>query len=235
MSKKKPTGQYNDDGSYGCEQCGQTHRNPQGRRVCSKHKSPNRGGGPCSAPAMRGLDCCRTHGGMARQARAAGEHRADIEDTRRKAEQKLRALAFRASGEPVPADVDPSDIVAQQLVIRLARVQWFAAQVGEVIERDPRGLVWGRTKKKVGGDDHGTTSEAKPNAWYVLFAEAERDLERLSLEAMKVGLEERRVRLAESHAEMLVRVLDAVLVDLGHDPNDPETAAVVERHLRIAV
>lgn len=215
---------------FDCEQCGQVHHNPQGRRVCRKHKSPARGGGPCSAPAMRGQEACKSHGGAAAQNRAAGEQRAAVEDARRKADAALRRLAFRASGEPVPVDKDPGEIIAEQLSIRYARVQFFAARVQALPDAD---LVWGRTKKKKGGDDAGTTWEAKPHGWYVLLADAERDLEKLCIAAIAAGLEERRVRIAEQAGEQLVRILDGVIAELGHNPEDPKVAGIVERHLRI--
>lgn len=161
------------------------------------------------------------HGGAAPAAKAAAKERLE----RAQVEHLARTL-----GEPVEGK-DPAEIVTEQIAWRYGRVQWLRSRVQAM---DPRHLVWGRTKEKIGGDDGGLTFEAKRNAWLDLLLDAERDLEKLCLEAIKAGLEERRVRLAEMQAEFLVQFLDGLLVELGHDPADPATADIVERHLRIA-
>jgi len=207
-----------------CTKCGQVHASKmRGQRCCAGHISSGpRKGEPCSQPAKAGQEICRYHGGNSPQALAAAEDR--------KQREQIEALAAALTlGQPV-LDKDPGEIIADQIAWRAGHVAWLRSRVQRL---DPKSLAWGKTKKKVGGDDHGTTSEAKPSIWYQLYIEAQRDLEKLCLEAIRAGFEERRVRLAERLADALVGVIDGILADLGHDPNNPKTAEIVERHLRL--
>jgi hypothetical protein len=174
---------------------------------------------------MKGQRVCYRHGGAAGQSRAAGAVRV----ARAESEAEMVKLAATL-GEPVGPGQDPGEIVAEQIQWRHAHVKWLRACVQAL---DPGALVWGRSREKIGGEDFGVTKEAKPNAWLALYLEASRDLERLCLDAIRAGLEERRVRIAELQAEAMVRFIDGVLAELGIDPNDPKTAGVVARHLRL--
>lgn len=167
---------------------------------------------------MRGQDKCRMHGGSTEQARRGAEDRL--------ARERMSELATTL-GEPVEG-VDPGDHIAEQIAYRAGHVRWLRARVQAI---DPDALVWGRTKEKIGGEDYGLTREARPNIWLDLYFEASRDLERLCIDAIRAGLEERRVRLAERHGEALEHLLDGILRELGHDPDAPQTARVVARHL----
>jgi hypothetical protein len=205
-------------------QCGQPHVTKRGGVACTGHISgkahPERAGEPCGNPPRPGQRVCRYHGGSAPQAVAAAEERLE-----RAAVEKLA----RTFGEPVRG-MDPGEIVAEQIAWRYGHVAWLR---GRVQALDPAGLVWGASREKIGGGDYGVTKEAKPNAWLTLYLEACRDVERLCIDAIRAGLEERRVKLAERDAEAMVSFLDRLLTDLGHDVNDPKTAGVVERHLRL--
>lgn len=207
-----------------CVECGQPHVTGRGKPACSGHSRgrlrPEIAGKACRSAPLAGQKVCKNHGGKSPQALAAAKERL---------ERDAVATLARTLGEPVEGK-DPGEIVAEQIAWRYGRVQWLRARVQAM---SPGSLVWGRTREKIGGDDGGLTFEAKPNAWLAMLLEAERDLEKLCLEAIKAGLEERRVRLAEMQADTLVRFIDGVLVELGHDPNDVGTADVVERHLRL--
>jgi hypothetical protein len=205
-----------------CGKCGQVHVDAQGRVSCKRHISggahPDRKGEPCKGSPMRGQEVCSAHGGRAPQAKTAGE--------RRLARERILELAVTL-GEPVD-DVDPGDLVAEQIAHRAGHVRWLRKRVQAI---DPDALVWGVTRKKRGGHDYGVTKEARPNIWLELYFEASAALERLCLDAIRAGLEERRVRLAERQAEVLEQLLDGILRDLGQDPDDPHVAGTVARHL----
>ena len=220
-ARKKPAAKAAADPAV-CGECGERHVTKRGGPSCSGHSRgrlrPEIAGKPCTQPRMRGQKVCKVHGGMAPQAKAAAEERIE--------RAKVEALA-RTFGEPIEGK-DPGEIVAEQIAWRYGHVAWLRARVQAL---EPRALVWGRTKEKIGGEDGGLTFEAKVNAWLAMYLDASRDLEKLCLEAIKAGLEERRVRIAEQSADVLVRMLDGLLVDLGLDPDNQETARVVERHL----
>lgn len=97
----------------------------------------------------------------------------------------------------------------------LELVQWTAGEVDywrqevRLIERDD--LTWGVTKEKSGGDDRGTTEEAKPHVAYAMLIDASNRLERYASAALKAGIEERRIQLAEGQGRLLAGVIQRIL------------------------
>jgi len=144
------------------------------------------------------------------------------------AEAKISNLA-RTFGAPVP-NADPGAVIMERISVTAGHVRWLQARVESLT---PDELVWNRTRVKVGGQDGGTTAEAKPSVWVDLYERWDRDLQRLCLEALRIGLKEREVRMAEAMGATICAMIDGVLADLGHDANDPTTAAIVARHLRL--
>lgn len=190
------------------------------------------GSRPCTRNANQAQDVCRIHGGSTKQAKAAAEARRHSEE--------LRQFAGTLGAEP-DTDGDAIQTVAEQIAWGRAHVKWLRRRVQAV---DPDALVWGITKETEGDvvvgngptaaleSATGTVSEAKPNAWLSLYLRASRELEKLCLDSIRVGVELRRQEMDERMAERWAEQIDAMLTSLGHDPNDPATAAVVERHLR---
>ena len=226
-----------------CQKCGKQHITRYGTQACGGHRIFESYGVrlpepvPCQHSPMNGQRVCYSHGGAAPQSRKHG-----AEQVQKAAAAKLVATL----GEPVPG-VDPGEIVAERIAARLGHVRWLHARVATL---EPEALSWGLTKRKTAvaretsdeegierrqfaGTDEGDTHEARPNIWYAMYCEASEKLERLCIEAIKVGLDERRVRIAEQQADVWVRLIDGVLVELGHNPNDPQTAEIVARHLEL--
>lgn len=115
-------------------------------------------------------------------------------------------LAVESFGLPVI--VDPHTALLDELHRTAGAVAWLGAVVADL---DREAVVWGRTRSKVGGDDHGQTFEASPNAWVSLWQVERKHLVDVSRECIKAGIEERRVRLAESAGQELASVLRRVL------------------------
>lgn len=211
----------------GCE-CGLPHVTRHGKPSCSAHSlgrlRPEIAGKPCTQAPINGGTVCKVHGGSSAHVRAKAEQRV-VEAV---AGRHLEALA-RTLGEYVPG-VDAGDVISESIGWRMGHVRWLRARAMAV---DEDAVIWGKTKDKVGGQDGGVTFEAKPNAWVVLYFEQLEKLEKLCIDALRYGLDERRVRLAEQQADQWVRLIDGVLAELGHNPDDPRTAEVVERHLRL--
>lgn len=183
-----------------CERCGQPHAQ------CSSHR---RDGQPCTQPPMRGQRVCRMHGGASGRAKAAAE--------RRLQEQAAQAAVVTLG---LPVDVSPTEALLEEVRWTAGHVQWLRDRVQELEERsdlesdEAHSLVWGTTKVKTGGDDHGTTQEAAPSIWYVLYERERKHLVTVCAAALKAGVEERRVRLAENQgalvADVIRRILDAL-------------------------
>lgn len=209
-----------------CDKCGEPHVTKDGKPSCIRHSvgrlRPEIAGKPCRTPAMKGQKVCKNHGGATRQARARAEVTLQ--------QAKLTTLAASLTDAVPGEDQDPGEIIIESIRVRYRLAAFFWSRVCAL---EPKALVWGKTREKIGGDDGGITFEPKAHAWFVLWRECRAELDKLCLEAVRVGLEERRVRLAEQDADTWVRFLDSLLTDLGHDPNDPQTAEVVQRNLSL--
>jgi hypothetical protein len=110
-------------------------------------------------------------------------------------------------------------------------VQWKAGEVDYWRQRcrqlEEADLTWGVVRRKEGGEDHGTTYEARPNVAYGMLRDAERDLAAYCSAALKAGVDERRVRLAESTGLMLAGVIQRILGALSLSEVQLELVAVV--------
>lgn len=114
----------------------------------------------------------------------------------------------------------------------LDEVQWTAGHVAWLRERvqeieatpaafdpdDPDSvqalrdsLTWGVTKRKTGGDDHGVTEEAAPHIWLRLYQQERAHLVKVAAEAIRIGIQDRQVKLAEQQGALVARVLHAIL------------------------
>jgi hypothetical protein len=186
-------------------------------RFCGAKK--RQGEGTCEQPAgwgtgHVGIGSCKLHGGSMQNHKTAAvttQARRDV-------------VLFGAR-----RDVHPAEAL-------LELVQWTAGEVDYWRQRvrllDERELTWGLTKVKEGGQDTGTTEEAKPHIAYAMLVDASNRLERYSASALKAGVDERRIRIAEQQGTMLHGVLIAVLAELGHDMSPgSDAASVVLRHI----
>lgn len=174
-------------------------------------------GEQCGAARVPGATVCRWHGGGAVQVKTKAAERL--------AEQQAAAAALRFA---VPVDTTPEQALLDEVKRAAGLVAFYQARVVEIDEAERGALIWGITKEKLGGDDEGQTSEAAPNVWLQLFNQERDRLVRVAAAAIKAGIEERRVKLAESQGEMVAmvlrRVLDQMLTTvLGAAPANSET------------
>lgn len=181
-----------------CESIGETH-DPNPKR-CQAHKSAARGGMQCLNPPMRGLTVCRSHGGRARQAKAAG--------LRRVAEERAAAKVGRLVGDSRPVD-DPVSELARITGRVVAMSDAAEALVAELEEQGGGGTGGGLLVATMGGHD-----------LHPLVKLAERTQERATkalAELVKLGLVERRVELEARDSQVLEGVLVEVLAEAGVD------------------
>jgi len=170
----------------------------------------------CGAWPIPGLTVCGHHGGRAPQAKAAATRRLDEDAARR-----------QAARLGLSRDVAPGEALLEEVRRCAGLVDFFEQRVAELSDGDDDGdvtpLVWGHVEEKVeettAGQFPGTTrtrtESAQPSVWYQLYA-AERDrLVKASTAALKAGVEERRVRLAEQQGALVAAVIRRVLERLG--------------------
>ena len=209
--------------------------------MSGKCKATAKGTGQrCQAWAMAGSEVCRVHGGRAPQVKAAAARRLAAQA----AEQAVRTLGLAV-------DISPTEALLEEVRWTAGHVAWLRSRVQELAEEPThrrvsfdgededlletpgqRGaLTWGTTKVKTGGDDAGTTQEAKPSIWYELYARERTHLIKVCDAAIRAGVEERRVRLAEQQGDLLALAIRQILDAFGLS-GDPRVATIVPGVLR---
>ncbi|WP_222829383.1 hypothetical protein [Xylanimonas cellulosilytica] len=177
-----------------------------------------------------GGSTCKVHGSGTKAAREAAARRVE--------EERARAAVVTLG---LPADVSPTEALLEEVRWTAGHVQWLRTKVQELDEApvDPltdgttSALVWGMTKRKIGGDDGGDTFEAKPSIWYALYESERKHLVAVCAAAIKAGVEERKVRLAEQQGDLVAMVIRRILDDLHLTVEQQQLVPdVVPRHLR---
>lgn len=227
-----------------CTKCGNPHALKSGHPSCIGHR---RDGQPCRQKRMHEQDVCRLHGGMAPRALANAEKRG-----------QERAAREAVVTYGLPVDVSPTEALLEEVRWTAGHVGWLRARVQELEQSQ---LVWGVTKTEreaagedritFGGaeaDDEETTglvdasalpvskvvASAGPSIWLDLYDRERKHLVAVCAAAIRAGVEERRVRLAEQQGELVANVIRAVLADLGlSEEQQARVSEVVPRHLRV--
>lgn len=233
-----------DDDPMPCDTCGQAHVTKTGAPSCTGHR---RDGKPCGQPQMTEQHVCRLHGGKSPRALAAAEKRG---------QDRVAREAVKTYGLPV--DVSPTEALLEEVRWTAGHVQWLRARVQELEQSQ---LVWGtvKTEREGGGEDRITfggpdvddedvtglvdagslpvskvVQAAGPSIWLDLYDRERKHLVAVASAAIRAGVEERRVRLAESQGELVAQAIRAILTDLGLTAEqEGRVAEVVPRHLRL--
>lgn len=140
-----------------------------------------------------------------------------------------------------PRDVDPGVALLEEVQRAAGHVAWLERKVRSLEESE---LVWGQVmavhESRTGGpggdlelqrEEH----RAVINVWWELYDRERRHLANTAAAALKAGVEERRVRLAERAHVVLETAINRILEDLGHDPGDVGVRAIVGHRLRDAI
>lgn len=211
-----------------CKKCGVAHVSRSGGQACAGHR--RRDGLPCQNHPINGATVCKFHGGAAPHVRKKAAERY--------AEQKAMAVV-RTLG--LPMDVGPTEALLEEVRWTAGHVQWLRGKVdqlsdGHDAQTTTHPLVWGETKRvdkeatKHPGQD--VTEEAGVSIWYQLYLKEREHLVQVCAAAIRAGVEERRVRLAEQQGDLIADVIQAILADLKLSPAQQEqVATVVPRHL----
>jgi hypothetical protein len=209
------------------------HRPIPDEKRCTAHLSKNHPkdpGGRCPCPALPGQRVCGFHGGKTPQALKVAKTRV--------AEEKARQLVTTYG---LKVNTTATDALLDEVQWTAGHVAWLRGRVQE-IEADAPGadgenpLIWGRTKRKEGGEDWGETHEAVASIWLRLYQQERTHLIRVCAEAIKAGIEERRVKLAESQGEQVAQAIRGILNDLNLTTDQlARVPDIVPRHLRALI
>lgn len=201
------------------------HRADGQRRCWGRKKA----GGQCTQIAMTGQNVCHMHGGKAQQ---------NIDKAKERiAEERARVLVA-TYGRKI--ETTASAALLDEVQWTAGHVAWLRERVQEIesaaaVAGTDTGhpLVWGITKEKSGGEDRGTTEEAAPNVWLKLYQQERGHLVKVCEAAIRAGIEERRVRLAEQEGVLVAQAIRAILADLGLTAAQRAMVSeIVPRHLR---
>ncbi len=170
-------------------------------------------GQPCRRPAGSGTDHvgdghCKHHGGSSPGGK---KHAAKVAANRAVATYGL------------PRNVDPATALLEEVHRTAGHVEWLGQVVGEL---EIKALVWGRAEVVRGGKDPHTTKKAGENAYLQLYRQERAHLVRVTAEAIKAGVEERRIKVEEHRATMMVDALGSIFDNL--DLTDEQLAKVNE-------
>lgn len=198
---------------------------------CPMHKEipPER---RCKRPgkphlAMKGQVICGIHG---------GKNPRNLEAASKRMAAERAARMVQTYGLKV--DTTAADALLDEVQWTAGHVAWLRERVQEIEQHssDSDGenpLVWGVTRRKEGGEDRGTTEEAGPNVWIKLYQQERTHLIKVCAEAIKAGIEERRVRLAEAQGALVIKAINSILNDLDLSAEQAaRISEVVPRHLR---
>lgn len=190
--------------------------------LCGANK--RQGEGTCTQTAGWGTTHvgegpCKLHGGSTWTV-SKGSHLRLVERRMREQMQTYGA----------PLEVSPADALLSVVHRTAGHVKWLADCIAEL---DPEVLTWGVTQTKSGGQDAGTTEAAEPHVLLKLYQQERDRLIKASAEAIRCGIEERRVKLAESQGALVAGVIRAILGDLGLTAEQQAMVSeVVPRRLR---
>ena len=195
-----------------------------------------RKGGKCGRPAgwgtvHPGVGTCKLHGGSA----PAAELKGLIELARR--EQHVMGA---------PLSIEPQDAILECIRIAAGEVSHASERIAELEEDDAVGPVVTHSLRRVdaGERSYKNTSSAEqltadtrsgPPALHIWIIVRQRAMDRLvnySFAALKAGIEERRVRVAEQQGMLLAQAIQGILREL-HVDQRPEVAGIVRRHLAL--
>jgi hypothetical protein len=193
--------------------------------ICGAKK---RDGNPCGAPPIKGGKRCVRHGGKAPQVQAAAARR-----VAEAAAQEQMVKAVRTLGLPI--DVDPGKALLDEIHWTAGHVAWLREKVQELEADD---LVWGKTQHDDGVGPQGvvdvTTEKAAPSVWYELYMKERDHLAKVCALALRAGIEERKVKLAESQGALVADVIRRILAALGLTPEQQALVPqIVPEQLRL--
>lgn len=197
-----------------CIKCGKVHDR------CTAH---TRAGEPCRIDPMKNQTVCRIHGGSNPVALQAAARR----DREHRMHQAVATLGLAV-------EISPEEALVEEIRWTAGHVRWLRSQIQDL---DPKDLVWGKVQTvdrgsgEFPGLDH--TYAAGMNPWYDLYLRERDHLVKVCAAAMKAGVEERKIQLAERQGMMLAEVIRRVLEALGLSADQWElVATVVPRELR---
>lgn len=187
-------------------------RQPEEHERCTARNTQRR---RCGGWKAYGTDVCYVHGARAPQVRRAAERR-----------QQEAAARQAVVTYGLPQDVSPTEALLQEIHATAGHVAWLRDLVGSL---ETSALVWGPASETEFALPAATTDDAPAevgsasrrevvsragvNVWLRLYQAERKHLVEVSAEAIRCGIEERRVKLAESQGALIADLIKRLLDD----------------------
>lgn len=199
-------------------------------RFCGSNKKR---GGHCERPAgwgtkHLGVGRCKLHGGASPNAEVAGQ----VQLARRE------AVVMGA-----PLDIPPHEAILECIRIAAGEVRYASDRIAELEPHQAAGPVVATHERPMklekGGEEPGTTIEEirreapALHIWIVARREAMDRLVNYSAAALKAGIQQRLVEIAEGQAQALAEAYREFARRLGHDPSEPKVREAMGESLRL--
>ena len=204
---------------FDCERCGEHHDRCAGHVDLYDEEGNRTGERSCRRWPFTGARVCDSHGGGAPQVRTAAIRRTEAGRIRREVERL---------GTPI--ETDPEEALLNELWETVGNIEKYRAMIQElpdhpepdqiigfddktekpIYERGAAG-IYGRTYHLSGVP----TGEAKPNVLVQMYNEERKHLLAVTGTAIRLGIEERRVRLEEGRANEVFRAITDSLTAMG--------------------
>ncbi|MDJ0321845.1 HGGxSTG domain-containing protein [Pseudarthrobacter sp. PS3-L1] len=196
-----------------------------GKLICGAKKKD---GTPCKMLPMAGATRCRRHGGASPRSKIAAAKRVAETEAREQLTKGVRTLGL-------PQDIDPGKALLNEIHHTAGHVAWLRDKVQELKADD---LVWGVTQKDEGIGPQGmvdmTTQKAAPSIWYELYLKERDHLAKVCALALRAGIEERKIKLAEDQGALVADVIKRILAALGLTPEQQALVpTIVPQQLRL--
>lgn len=217
-------------------------RIPPQRCVSTARKTGER----CKQWAVPGAKVCRSHGGVLPAVKLNAERNLQ----RAEAEAEFRRYSDdyeRVFGKRKRKQIHPADALIELVQWTATEVEYWRERVNSLKEEE---LTWNLTHHQKGRGPQGPVNvkhyEAVMNIAYRMLRESSDRLASYSAAALKAGVDERRVALAENQGAVVVTALNRILDGMfnfataaGLDPAarsrwDEVVAELVPRELRAA-
>lgn len=174
---------------------------------CTAHTKT---GPQCRNWAIPGGNVCRLHGGRAPQVQAAARRRLQEAEAQRQAQ----LFATRR-------DIHPAEALIELVQWTAGEVEHWRQKVREIEEPQ---LTWGTTKEttKISdttGHEEKTETNATPHIAYRMLTDASNRLATYASAALKAGVDERRIQLAERQGNLVQAAIRQILTNLNLTPD----------------
>lgn len=188
---------------------------------CTAH---NKAGANCGQWAVAGFDKCRFHLGRR------------VEDAKIIQQAKANMVTYGS-----PREIGEHEALREEVWRTAGHVAWLEDQINTL---DPNALIWGVSSEVVkdGTSDQGqavgytqVTKTAEITALLKLYHVERKHYVEVCATAIRCGIAEREVKLAEQQGELIAQVIRSLIVDpeLGLNVEQQGVARrVASRHLR---